>query len=96
MTDEVTNIPSNDADRKKIKDAISEMSGALQFIEDKREFIKDVCADLEGKYGIPKKLSKKLATVLHKNNYIDVNQDSEEFSTAFELLFGIEDDSDED
>jgi len=110
MTDEIQGsdeetsftMPSNPKERKEIKDALHEMCGALQFIEDKREYLKDSAAVLEEKFGIPKKISTKMARVLHKNTYSDVAQEADQFSTIFETLFqndsagGSVDDADED
>lgn len=80
-------MPSDPKARKEIKDALHEMSGALQFIQDKREYIKDSAAVLEEKFQIPKKISTKMARVLHKHNYQDVAQEADQFSTVFETLF---------
>lgn len=83
-------LPSNPQDRKKIKDAIYEMQAALQFIDDKREFIKDVANMLKEKYEIPVKISTKLAKTLHKDNYDDVTQEVDSFTSLFETLFNNE------
>lgn len=80
-------MPSNPADRKKIKDALYEMSGALQFIDDKRAFIKDVSETLLESFQIPKKMSTKLARTIFKNDYADVSTEADNFVTLFELLF---------
>lgn len=80
-------LPSSEADRKSIKDALHEMGGALQFIEDKREDIKGIAEDLEARFQIPKKISTKLGRVLHKNTYGDVAQEADQISTIFETLF---------
>lgn len=80
-------LPSNPADRKKIKDMLHEMAGALQFIDDKREFMKDVAESIQEKYQIPKKISMKMARTLHKNNYVDVSSETDQFTTLFEVLF---------
>ena len=80
-------VPSSEADRKAITDALHEMCGALQFIEDKREFMKDVAAVLKEKYEIPPKISAALARTLHKCNYADVSAEKDQYSTLFETLF---------
>lgn len=95
-------MPSNPADRKKIKDMLHEMQGALQFIDDKRAFMKDTAEALQEQFQIPKKISMKMARTLHKNNYTDVSSETDQFTTLFEVLFqggsvtAYEDDSDED
>jgi len=80
-------LPSNPTDRAKIKDALHEMAGALQFIEDKRQYINDVAASLNEEFDISKKISNKLARTLHKNNYSDVAAEADGFTTIFEVLF---------
>lgn len=83
-------MPSNPADRKKIKDALYEMSGALQFIEDKRNFMKDIATTLDENYSLPKKVAMKMARTIFKDNYSDVSAESDRFSTAFETLFNAD------
>lgn len=80
-------MPSNPADRKKIKEALHEMQGALQFIDDKRAFMKDTAEALQEQFQIPKKISMKMARTLHKNNYTDVSSETDQFTTLFEVLF---------
>lgn len=97
-------MPSNPADRKKIKETLQEMAGALQFIDDKRAYISDSAAALQEEFKIPKKIGAKMARTLHKNNYQDVAAETNQFETLFEILFrgspGVSladlDDSDED
>lgn len=97
-------MPSSPADRQKIKDQIYEMSGALQFIDDKRAYMKDVAEALQEEFEIPKKITMKMARTVHKNNYRDVEAEADQFTTMFETLFkggelpvdDSDDDSDED
>lgn len=90
-------MPSNPADRKKIKDLLHEMSGALQFIDDKRVFMKETAESLQEQFQIPKKISMKMARTLHKNNYSDVSAETDAFTTMFEVLFqGAAQSSDDD
>lgn len=90
------NLPSNPNDRKKIKDALYEMAGALQFIDDKRQFINDVASGLSEEFDIPKKIANKLAKTLHKNNYSDVTTEADNFISIFEVLFNGASTSDTD
>lgn len=94
-------MPSSPADRKKIKDALHEMCGAMQFMEDKREFMKDVADSLKEQFEIPKKITMKMARTLYKNNYGDVSNEADQFTTLFESLFqtntsAVDDLTDED
>lgn len=80
-------LPSSPDDRKKIKDAIHEMAGALQFIEDKRAYMKDVADMLKNEFEMPKKIASKMARTVHKQNYLDVAQESSVFELFYENLF---------
>lgn len=80
-------MPSDPATRKKIKDTLHEMAGILQSVKDKNDSKKDLAASLEADYQIPKNISAKMARVLFKNNYSDVEAEADQFTTAFETLF---------
>lgn len=80
-------MPSNPADRKKIRDLVFEMSGALQAIEDKRSFMKDVATAIQEEFEIPKKVTMKMARTVFKQNYREVEAEVDQFTTAFETLF---------
>lgn len=93
MSDEVIEtftMPSSETDRKKIKERLHEMSGLLQVIKDKRDDIKAYAEVLEADFKIPKKISTKMARVLHANNYSDVSIEADNFTTIFESLFQVE------
>ena len=92
MTEQIDDftMPSNEADRKKIKELLYEMSGALQAIADKRSFMKDTAEAMEKNYSLPKKVAMKMARTIHKDNYSAVSAESERFSIAFETLFTTE------
>jgi hypothetical protein len=80
-------VPSNPADRKKIRDRISEMSAALQRIEDSRSFMKDVATSLKDDFKLPPKIAMKMARTLHKHDYVDLTQETETFSLTYETIF---------
>lgn len=77
-------LPSSPEDRKKIKNAVEEISIALGNIADKRSYIKDVVNDMHSKYSIPKKLVNKLAKTHQKRNYDEISEESELFSLFYE------------
>jgi len=80
-------VPSNPADRKKIRDKISEMSAALQRIEDSRSFMKDIATSLKDEFQLPPKIAMKMARTLHKHDYVDVTAETETFSLTYETIF---------
>lgn len=79
-------IVSNPVDKKKIKDALFEISGSYMRIEAERELIKDIVADLADKFELPKKQINKIARAYHKQNYNEQVTDSEEFQHLYESL----------
>ena len=89
MTDKTEDytLPSDPKDRKKIKDAIYEMSGVLQQMDDKRSFMKDIAKGLKEEYGLPPKVSAKMAKTVFKHNYKDVLAESSTFEVVYENLF---------
>ena len=85
MADHI-DIPSNPADQKAIQEAIQEMAKALKRIADEQDYIKSSCAALKDKFGLTPKLTKALATALHKHNYPEKQKEFEDFEAAYEIL----------
>ena len=83
-------MPSSETDRKAIKEDLEAMANALQRIEDERSFIKDKVALLAEKFTIPKKVLNKMAKTVHKQNYLDVAAESDQFTTAYETLYKVD------
>jgi uncharacterized protein Yka (UPF0111/DUF47 family) len=73
--------------RIKIKEALYEIVGALTFIEDKRDYIKDVLDMLKETYGLPKKYSSKLAKGLHKNKIAEIVSEVKDLESIYDTLF---------
>jgi hypothetical protein len=68
-------LPSNPADRKKIRDIFFEMAGVQQAIKDRREDYKGYVEVLTETYQIPKKLISKVAKIVFDHNYEDVSEE---------------------
>lgn len=83
QTEETFALPSSQADRKKIKDMLHEITAQMQIIDDRRESIKDVVDAIHSDFKLPKKIIKQLAKTLHKHNYDDVAHES----TIFEIVY---------
>ena len=75
---------SNAADRKKILDAITEISNSMTRISAERDFIKDAVADVSDKFQIPKKIVAKMARVYHKQSFNAEAEQNEEFESLYE------------
>ena len=81
---------TNPADKKKIKDALFEISNCMTRIAAEKELIKDIVNDLSENFELPKKQVNKIAKVYHKSNYSQQVADSDEFQTMYESLFEVE------
>lgn len=80
-------LPSSEADRKKIKDAIHEIVAAMSFIDDKKSFINDVVNAMKDEYNMPKGLTKKMANIVYKQSYEEVTAEISTLELAYENLF---------
>jgi hypothetical protein len=79
-------IPSAPADRKAIKNALSEISNAMTRMEGERDLIKDILQTVKDNQGIPPKYLRKLAKIYHKQNFAEVQQEQEEIETLYETV----------
>lgn len=77
---------SNPADRKKIRDALQEISNSMTRISAERDLIKDIKADLfeEYKHVLTKKQIGKMARVYHKQNFNEEQAEATEFEVLYE------------
>lgn len=80
-------LPSSPNDRKKIRDAIYEISGTMQEIKDKRSYITDAKKMLKEEFGLPPKIASKMAKTVFEHNFKDVLAESETFEVVYENLF---------
>ena len=74
MTINIT-IPSSAADKKKIRDCIREIHGAITRIDAEKDFIKEAAAALQDAVGIPKKYINRMARIYHKQNLPQVTSE---------------------
>jgi archaellum component FlaC len=79
-------IPSSPEDRKKIMNAIQEISNSLTRVEAERDLIKDILQDIEDKFELPKKYTRKIAKIYHKQNFTEVQQEQEELESIYETV----------
>jgi len=83
-------VINNPVDRKKIKDALIQISDSYTRIEAERELIKDIVADISEKFELEKKHIILNAKVYHKQNYSEQVSNSEEFQELYESLFEVQ------
>lgn len=81
---------TNPADKKKIKDALFEISGSMTRMEAEKDLIKDIINDLADNFELPKKTVRKIAKAYHKQNFNQVAADNEEFQEMYESLIEAE------
>lgn len=81
-------LPSSPADRKAIRDALSEISGSMTRIEAERDFIKEAIANTCENFQLNKKTFRRMAKVFHKQNFTQEQQDHEEFENLYESITG--------
>lgn len=81
---------SNPVDRKKIKDALEEISNSMTRIAAEKDLIKEIIADLSDKFEMEKKILNKMARVYHKQNFTTEQQTFDEFETLYTNIVEIE------
>ena len=81
---------SSPTDRKKIKDALQEISNSMTRIESERDLIKEIKADLseEFKDQLSKKQIARMARVYHKQNFQEEVAQHEQFEMLYEEITG--------
>lgn len=85
MTDN-TIIPTNPEDLRQLKSMVVEMTNCLHRIDDEKEQMKDIAAACEEKFSIQKKHLNKLARVMYKHNYSDLQTENEHFEDLYEAV----------
>ena len=83
-------MPSSPDDRKKIMDAMTEISSCMTRVEGEKSYIKETIADLHEKYQIPKKMLSRFAKCYHKSSYHEEIGADDEFETMCQVLVNIE------
>lgn len=84
---------SSPADRKKIKDAMDEISASMTRIDAEKDLIKEIIVELNDNFKISKKILNKMAKTYHKQNFINEQQDHEEFETLYSEVVELKSDS---
>tara|TARA_Y100000389_G_C17279267_1_gene422078 strand:- start:579 stop:833 length:255 start_codon:yes stop_codon:yes gene_type:complete len=77
---------SSPEDRKKLLGAIKEIDNSMTRVAAERDFQKDAVNDIAEKLELEKKYVRKLATIYHKQNLAEVQQDVEEVAELYDLI----------
>jgi len=78
--------PSNPKDRQALKLALVEMTNCLARMDAEREAKKDIANTIKEKFEIKPALANKLAGVMYKQNYADMQQEQDDFELLYETL----------
>ena len=81
-----TSVPSDPADRQQLKLNLVEMTKCLLNADKEREHMKDIADIAHDAFGIPKKTINKLARIMYKQNYADLQAENEDFEFLYEAL----------
>jgi len=77
---------SSPVDRKKIRDALQEISSSMTRIDAEKDFIKDAIAGVADSFNLSKKTIAKLARVYHKQNFNEETEQFQEFENLYEEI----------
>jgi NADH:ubiquinone oxidoreductase subunit E len=86
---------SNPEDRKKLLNAIKEIDNSMTRVAAERDFQKDAITAVADALELEKKYVRKLASIYHKQNFTQVQQEQEEVETLYELIAGSSDEQSE-
>lgn len=82
----MSDVFTNTVARQELKTMLSEMTRAMQRMDDEREHLKDIAKAAEEKFNIKTKIVRKLASTMYKHNYADWQQENEHFESLYETL----------
>jgi len=78
---------SSPEDRKKVKDAIKELSDSMLRVDAEKDLQKDIVQVTFENTGVDKKQIRKLAVIYHKQSMNDVKADYEDLEALYDELF---------
>lgn len=90
MTQQYSNIivPSSAEDKKKIRNAMDEISNSMTRIEAERDHIKEIKNKLKEDFSFPSKVINRMAKVHHKRNFTEEQSQNEDFEILYETVNG--------
>ena len=77
---------SSPEDRKKIKEAVQEISNSMLRMEAERDLIKEIIKEISDNHQIPRKIIAKIAKTFHKQNLTQEVADHEDFVDLYETV----------
>lgn len=82
----VGNVLADPEIRKKFKTALALITKEFRLQDDSKERTKETIADISVEYGVDKKLVRKLAAVMYKSNYGDLQEENHHFEVLYETV----------
>jgi hypothetical protein len=73
-------------DKKKILEAVREISNSMTRIEAERDLIKETVKEISDSFQIPRKVVNKIAKTYHKQNLTQEVQEHEEFVELYDSV----------
>ena len=86
--EENANVLTNPEELKKFKQTLVTITHYLQIIDDQKEGIKETIAEASTLFSIDKSVIRKLANVMFKHNYADIQEENAHFELLYEALIG--------
>jgi cyanate lyase len=77
---------SSPEDRKKLLNAVIELSNSMTRVDAERDFQKDAVNAITEELDLQKKYVRKVARIYHKQNITDVKIENEEVEELYELM----------
>lgn len=74
-------------DKKRIGNAIKEMSDSMTRMDAEKDLIKDIVQVTFENHGVDKKHLRKLAGIYHKSNMAEIRTENDDIDTLYEELF---------
>jgi cobalamin biosynthesis protein CbiG len=78
---------SSPEDKKRIANAIKELSDCMTRIDAEKELMRDIIQVTYENHGLDKKYVRKLAAIYHKQNMNEVKNEYDEVENLYEQLF---------
>ena len=75
---------SSPEDKKKLKNAITEISNSMTRMEAERDLIKEIIKEQSDQFLIPKKILAKIAKTYHKQNLTQEVEEHEDFVELYQ------------
>jgi hypothetical protein len=79
-------VPSNPADRKKLRGMLEEIAAVLQKNEDNRVSIKVIKDEIKKQFNLSPKYSGALAKAMHKQNYDEIRATQTDFEFLYDAV----------